>query len=280
MIRDCRITYRTFGELNADRSNVILVPTWFNGVSEDWKQYIGRNGLLDDSRFYIIVVDALGNGNSSSPSNHVRRGSAFPQFTIRDMVETQYRLLTSHLAIPRVFATAGVSMGGMQVFEWMTAYPDFQERAIPIVATPQMSRRDIALWSAFFNLGNLRRDAQAEEEPKRGGGFGRWLERISAGLGQARKYREPFNALRQFEAIVRHDVSRGAGGSLAEAARRVKARTLVVVATEDKALSPRTPLEFAEALQAEVVELGGSCGHNAYKCEAESLAAEIRRFLE
>ncbi|MBK9170559.1 MAG: alpha/beta fold hydrolase [Bryobacterales bacterium] len=171
VIRDCRITYRTFGELNADRSNVILVPTWFNGVSEDWKQYIGRNGLLDDSRFYIIVVDALGNGNSSSPSNHVRRGSAFPQFTIRDMVETQYRLLTSHLAIPRVFATAGVSMGGMQVFEWMTAYPDFQERAIPIVATPQMSRRDIALWSAFFNLGNLRRDAQAEEEPKRDGGF-------------------------------------------------------------------------------------------------------------
>src|SRR5688500_2331915 len=82
-IRDCRVGYRTAGELNAARSNAILVPTWFAGRSGDLGGWIGPGKLLDTKRWFVIAVDAFGNGVSSSPSNSAQR--PFPVFTIRDM---------------------------------------------------------------------------------------------------------------------------------------------------------------------------------------------------
>ena len=141
-IQDCHLTYRTYGQLNSAKSNAILFPTWFNGTTADLEKYISANGLVDPSKFYVITVDALANGVSSSPSNSdVQHGKLFPRITVLDMVEAEHKLLTKKLSITHVFGVMGISMGGMQTFQWLTRYPDFMDRAVSIVGTPKMGER-------------------------------------------------------------------------------------------------------------------------------------------
>ena len=69
VLRDCRIGYRTFGQLNPGKSNVILFPTWAGGTTEQLAGSVGAGRLADSTKYYVILVDALSNGVSSSPSN-------------------------------------------------------------------------------------------------------------------------------------------------------------------------------------------------------------------
>src|SRR6266702_8911695 len=69
VIHDFRLGYRTLGKLNAERSNAVLWPTWLGGKSEDLLQFVGPENVVDSSRYFVILVDAIGNGVSSSPSN-------------------------------------------------------------------------------------------------------------------------------------------------------------------------------------------------------------------
>src|ERR1700760_183412 len=115
VIHDCRIGYRTMGTLNAAKSNVVLFPTWLGGRSGDVAMNIGPGKFVDSSKYFVILVDALGNGVSCSPSNSTRQhGVDFPQFSVRDMVYSQYRLLTETLHLAHLHAVAGLSMGGIQ----------------------------------------------------------------------------------------------------------------------------------------------------------------------
>ncbi|HEX9500320.1 MAG TPA: alpha/beta fold hydrolase, partial [Thermoanaerobaculia bacterium] len=114
-----KIGYRTWGRLDDAKSNAILVLTWFAGTSEGLAGWIGPGNLYDPSKYYIIVVDALGDGVSSSP----------PNFTMRDMVRAQHELLTRELKLDHVYAVSGLSMGGMQTFQWVVSYPMFMTKA-------------------------------------------------------------------------------------------------------------------------------------------------------
>jgi homoserine O-acetyltransferase len=300
VIRDCRIGYRTFGALNADKSNAILVPTWASGTTEQLMGNFGAGRLVDSTKYYIIAVDALGNGVSSSPSNsQAQPRMSFPKFTIRDMVNTQHALLTKVLNIKHLKAVMGISMGGMQTFQWLVAYPDFMDCGVPVVGSPRLAPYDLLHWQTQIDAimndpgwqhGNYTANPARGAEYEFGAlllttpaEFNQRMTRaqVFAELARAKTVKgfDANDKIRQDQAMMALDVSAPFGGSLERAAAVVKARVLVVVATQDHVVTPGPALEFARLLKAQVLTLAGDCGHQAPGCEAQKVNPAVAAFL-
>ena len=136
-LHGARIAYRTHGRLDAAGTNAILVPTFYGGRHADYDGMIGPSHALDPSRYFIVVVDMLGNGLSSSPSNTPVpwNGPRFPRVTHWDNVHCQHRLLTGHLGVRRLALATGFSMGGQQANHWAAIFPGMVERLAPWCAS-------------------------------------------------------------------------------------------------------------------------------------------------
>lgn len=299
-IEECRVAYRTFGKLDASRSNVVLFPTWFTGTTKTLAVDV-PDRLVDTKRFFLVLVDALGNGVSSGPSSSRRQPRLrFPKFTVHDMVESQRRLLREVLGVRKLHAVMGISMGGMQAYEWAVSHPDEVERVVPIVGTPQLTTQDLLLWNAELHLlqgsSAFAGGAYAEPRPKIPALQElHWLMLTTPAHRNAETSRDAFAAWsgkiandtafdwndwhRQLEAMLAHDVARAWGGDLAAAAARVKAKGLVVVAEHDQMVNPEPSKVFAKAMNASLVVLDSPCGHMVPSCDA-SLGPRVRRFLE
>ncbi len=129
-----RVVYGTYGHLNADRSNAVLLPSHYMANLRGYEWLIGPGKALDPGQLFLVTSELFGNGSSSSPSNTAEpfHGPRFPVMTIRDNVEAVHRLLTEELKITHLRAVIGFSMGAQQAFQWAVSYPDFADR---IVAT-------------------------------------------------------------------------------------------------------------------------------------------------
>lgn len=140
VIKDFTVSYVTHGTLNPTQSNAILVLTAIGGNHHRLDFLIGPGKALDPGKFFVVAVDAIGNGLTTSPSNSTAQPHMkFPRFTIRDMVQSQHRLLTEHLGVKHLIAVVGASMGGMQTLQWGVSYPDFADQLIamtPLLRTP------------------------------------------------------------------------------------------------------------------------------------------------
>ena len=125
VIQDCAIGFRAYGRLNNDKSNGVLFPSWFAGTARDVDQYATPWVVVDTSKYCLIIADALGDGVSTSPSNSSRQpGPQFPLFSIRDIVKSQYLLLTKTFGIKHLHAVIGISMGPCRLFSGGSATPD------------------------------------------------------------------------------------------------------------------------------------------------------------
>ena len=303
VVHEFRLGYRTIGRLNSSKSNAVLWLTWVGGKSQDLLPFIGPGNVVDTNNYFVVLVDAIGNGVSSSPSNSKKQPlMKYPQFTIRDMVEAEHRLCTDVLHLSHLHAVLGNSMGGMQTFEWVLAYPDFMDIGIPMSGSPQSTSYDKLYWTTqidaieldpAWNHGNptgpLGRGFALSEEigsmngtspsyrvahtsPKDFDVFVAEIRRNAKGDGGTAS-----DQIRQRQAIIALDIPAELGLTLEQAAKRVHARLLVVVSVQDHVVNPRPALEFAAAVNAPVVSLDSPCGHQSFTCI--SLGPTIARFL-
>ena len=300
-LRDCRIGYRTLGTPNSEKSNAVLIPTWAGGATEQLMSSVGPEGLVDPAKYYVILADALSNGVSSSPSNSkLQPRMQFPKITIRDMVNTQHLLLTQVLHIAHVHAVMGISMGGMQTFQWMVAYPDFMDVAIPILGSPRLAPYDLLLWQleidsiendAGWKHGDYKANPSKAVQFEIGGLVLSTPERYNSEhkredvLPSIQKAlsepgQDANDHLRQAQAMMALDVSAPFGGSMPRAAAAVKAKVLVIVSPEDHTVTPQPAIDFAKLLQAELMQVDSPCGHLTSACESRKIDQRVREFLD
>ena len=143
-LRDCKLAYKTFGKLNADKSNAIVYPTWYSGQHYDNEWLVGKGMALDPDKYFIIIPNMFGNGLSTSPSNTPPpyNGPRFPDVTMHDNVRAQHRLVTEKFGIKKIKLVLGWSMGAGQTFEWGALYPDMMEFLVPFCGSAKCSRHN------------------------------------------------------------------------------------------------------------------------------------------
>lgn len=136
VLSKAKIIYQTYGELNSDRSNVILYPTSYGAQHPDIEWLIKPDGILDPSQYFIIIPNMLGNGLSTSPSNHpdCKLAESGFYFTHLDNINVQRQLL-DNLEIDQLALVYGWSMGAQQAYHWGALYPDKVERIAAICGT-------------------------------------------------------------------------------------------------------------------------------------------------
>ncbi len=195
-LRGLEVAYKTYGALNADKSNAVLIchaltmdqyvasthpvtgkPGW-------WEKAVGPGRLLDTDRHFVICANVVGGcmgttGPASlNPATGKPYGLSFPVVTIGDMVRAQ-AMLVEALGIETLFAVVGGSMGGMQVLQWAADYPEKLFSAICIASTAKHSAQNIA----FHEVG---RQAIMADPDWRGGAYAEAGVRPEKGLGVAR----------------------------------------------------------------------------------------------
>jgi homoserine O-acetyltransferase/O-succinyltransferase len=156
------IAYETYGTLNSNGTNAILVCHALSGDSHAsgysahtpnyvgwWDEVIGPGKAIDTDRYFVICSNVLGGckgstgPSSPNPATQVAYGLHFPVITIGDMVKVQHALV-HHLGIQRLVSVIGGSMGGMQALEWAIMYPEMTSSVIPIATTGRLSPQSLA----------------------------------------------------------------------------------------------------------------------------------------
>jgi homoserine O-acetyltransferase len=145
VLKKARLAYKTFGTLNAAYSNAIVYPTSFGTHHSDIEWLVGPGKALDPAKYFIVIPNMLGNGLSSSPSDHadVEGRRTFPRITLYDNVTLQQQLLCSRFGVERVALVVGFSMGAQQAFHWGVLFPDLVERIAPICGSAKTSRHNL-----------------------------------------------------------------------------------------------------------------------------------------
>ncbi|EBA07879.1 alpha/beta fold hydrolase [Sagittula stellata] len=295
-LRRARLAYRTLGTLNADKSNAILVTTWFSGTAKVMEDvYVGPDHALDPGKYFIIIADQLGDGVSTSPQNNPapQTMGKFPKLSIGDDVAAQHKLVTEHFGIDRLALVVGGSMGGQQVYEWAVEHSDMVERAAPIAATAQISLHQQVFVQAL-------EEAIMSDPAWNGGWYASGLDvrngmdrmaRIVATLGWSRAfyqeerwrsvlgmsslddfingvmkaYFEPMDPnvlLCEMHKWRRADVGRHAGGDLAAALGRITAKTCIMPIDHDLFFPPdECELDRAMIPGATLAVIGSKEGH-------------------
>ncbi len=268
-IPDCLLAYATWGELNEAKDNAILIPTWYSGTHQVWRDiYIGDGHALDPSKYFIICVDQIGSGLSVSPHNADGANaeismSKFPHVRIGDDVVAQERLLREKFGIEQLHLVVGGSMGAQQTYEWAVRFPEKVLRAAPIAGTAQNTPHDFLFTKALneaiesdpgWNGGKYASNKDVVAGLTRHAGIWAvmgfstefWKQEVWRALDFDSKeaflagFLEPYFTVMDPNDLLcmawkwqRGDVARHTGGDLKAALARITAKTFVMPISED-----------------------------------------------
>ena len=314
-----KLAYKTYGRLNADKSNAILYPTSFAAQHYDTEWLIEPGAALDPERYFVIIPNLFGNGLSSSPSNTPGFDADYPTITYHDAIAVQHRLVTEHFGIPRLAMVYGWSMGGMQAYHWAARYPDMVERAAVVCGSARCSpfntvflesvRAAITADPAFTDGRFTSRPAAGlramgrvyagwamshgfyRDELWREGGFTSLEDYLSRSWDMAFAHRDANNILAQLWTWQNGDISKCAefGGDFSKAMAAIKTRVLLMPGATDDYFQvgdneAELPL-LTNARSAELCPIPSLHGHragNPIKVPADKafLNAKIKAFLD
>jgi homoserine O-acetyltransferase len=299
IIRDFSISYVTHGTRAPAGDNVILVLTAIGSTHHRLDFLIGPDRPLNPEKHFIVCIDAIGNGLTTSPSNSIAQPDlAFPRFSIRDMVASQRKLLDA-LGIRRLAAIVGASMGGMQALQWGVSEPDLMRSIVALVPMARTRPWSVAMNEVARRI--LMADPGWPSGPY-GSGFDAWaaltrvitnrspgaLEGMPANavpglvadvIATLRKVGpDPLDWVYQSYAYDAHDVGTtpGFGGDTAAALRTIRAPTLLLVPELDLYNPVGDAVEAAALIpDATLLRLAGNAGH-AVAADTSPQLADIR----
>lgn len=189
---NAQIAYKTYGTLNEAKDNVIIYPTWFTGFEKNNEWLIGKGMALDPEKYFIVVFCALGNSQSSSPSNTPEPydKARFPKVTLYDNVMAQHHALTSLFDIKKIKLVVGWSMGAQQTFQWGSLFGNMVERIAPFCGSAKTAPHNIVFLEgvkAALTADSLFKEGwyASENPPKKGL---RSVGRVYAGWGLSQPF--------------------------------------------------------------------------------------------
>jgi homoserine O-acetyltransferase/O-succinyltransferase len=313
-IDELKVSYVTYGKLNAARDNVVLSLQHFTGDHHDNEFLIGPGKAFDPGKYFVIATDFLANARlqqelTTGPTNSGLK-MRFPRITARDWVNADVKLVKEYLGINHVVAAVGASIGGINAFQLAVSYPDFVSAIIPIAASPQTNpqtrmvlrhvRDVIALdpgwYSGMYDVNPATGLKIALMELSPWWRSRQWYEDALTTSEKLRNYETTWQGI--WSGLDARDIfyeldgwsefnigeTPGFNGDVKTALGAIKARTLLIGVTEDQ-LSRREELQFAKNAirDAAFVELSSSAGHTAC-CGVDpkftdTMNSEIAKFM-
>lgn len=301
-IENCTVGFHTFGELNADRSNIVLVPLWFGGHSANIGHLARPGGLFDTTHYFVVALDGFANGVGSSPSNSLTQPRmAFPQFSIADVARWHEVAVRQAFGVERVHAIVGISMGGMETFAWAANNPSFMSRAASILGTPSPSSSDLLLWNAASRLiqGSTAWQGGAYKGNPVVPGLAellilslttpdyqnRWIRTSAVSTAthlvqlMGTQSMDLNDRLYQMNAVAHHDALRGK--RMDTVAKTWRVPMLIVGNKQDRLVQAGPGQEFGRLIGARLLLQDSDCGHLAgIACESAPVKAAMAAFLE
>ena len=217
------------------------------------------------------------------------------------MVNSEYRLLTEYFGFNHIFAVIGGSMGSMQALEWIVAYPDFIDKAIPYVATPRQSSYDLLGLNFRKEIIESERKLGADDKTIQiklnyitqlfaytpdhivkkipANDFPKYLDKKIIHRPPSKTFTVD-NYLIQLKAMIKHNIYRHYNNSVEETAKHIKTKVFFILNKTDHLLNPAPAIELSKMINAELLLLDNECGHIGIGCEMQKCSAAIKRFLD
>lgn len=313
------IAYTTYGQLNADKSNVVWVChalTANSDAADWWNGVVGSGHIIDPDNYFIVCANILGScyGSSGPLSTNTTTGkpyySSFPLVTIRDMVQAHI-LLRKHLGIEKIYLLMGGSMGGYQAMEWCVIEKNTIENVLLLATSASESAWGIATHTAqrlsieadntwntaapdagakglkaaraigmlTYRNYGIMVQQQTDTDPEKLDGF-----KASSYINyQGDKLVQRFNAY-SYWALTRsmdsHNISRGRGGNLETVLKTIVQRTLIIGISSD-ILCPLVEQQFLakHIPHASLIEIDSSYGHDGFMVESKLISQHLAEWL-